>query len=354
MSAKKKDVEERVAKARKKAAPIFEQSRDNVVVDFPQAERAAALPAPVEVSPEEESRREVTAHVELLETLAREREESVESLKVDYDSVTVAEIERGPLLRIFRDQWRHQINYYMSERGGKLTLEDACTMADKEYRSPTPDERFQELMNYSMENVSFDQLMRMWTADSAKAERYFALVKNEAQREFATGHLAAQAFEPVDWMSTVWNRAQFLAVRDSFIAEYIPDGGIEYSLIDMMVQCYFMQQYWMKQTVERTKTDPRRESYEFEQWKQYKKYEAKARSQWDDTITHWEIPYASQLTCIENASRMVALFASLYQKALRQLNAHRMMKFKMLKIKAETRRINALTKQTLRLTEGRD
>jgi hypothetical protein len=338
----------RKAKIKEESTSV-EQSRSNVVVDFPQPES----PAPVEDSPSEEAK-EMAEQVELLETLARERQASVQRLTVDYDSTTISEHERGALLRIFRDEWRHQIRYHMSESGGNLSLEDACTMADAEYVHPTPDERLQELMNYSTENVSFSQLMRLWTADSEKAERYFACVKNEAQREFASGHMAAEKFKAAHWMNTVWHRAQFLGVRDTYIVEFQPEGGIEYSLVDMLVQCYFMQQYWMEQTVERTQTDPRRESYEFDKWQQYKKYEAKARaSQWDNP-THWEIPYATQLDCIENAAKMVALFASLYQKTLRQLNSHRMMKLKLQKIKAETRRINALTRQTRLLTEGRD
>jgi hypothetical protein len=49
---------------------------------------------------------------------------------------------------------------------------------------------------------------------------------------------------------------------------------------------------------------------------------------------------------------MVALFASLYQKTLRQFNSQRMLKLKLLKIKAETRRINALTRQTIKSSKG--
>jgi hypothetical protein len=370
---KKRMVEERVAKTRKKAAPVTEpppdkqteNKRGSVVVDFPQAEKADDGKAErrerlekallVEISEDDDAETKLAKQQAFQEALAETRWSDVNKLTVEYDSITVCEIERGALLRLFREEWRGQIRYQMSEVGGGLSLEDACTVVDAEYGpKPTPDERFQELLNCSMEQVTFSQLMRMWTADSEKAERYFGMVKNEAQKEFATGHTAAKAFEPARWMTTVWHRAQFLAVRDSFIIEYLPEGGIEYSLIDMLVQCHFMRQYWMEQTVERTQTDPRRESYEYAKWQEYKKHSAKAyRQQWDNP-THWEIPYASQLQCIENAANMVNVFSNLYLKTLRQLNAHRMMKFKMMKIKAETRRINALTRQTRLLTEGKN
>jgi hypothetical protein len=176
------------------------------------------------------------------------------------------------------------------------------------------------------------------------------MVKNEAQKEFATGHLAAKTFEPVDWMNTAWDRAQFLALRDTYLAEFVPEGGIEYSLVAMLVQCYFMQQYWMEQTVKRTRSDPRRESYEYAKWQEYKRHSAKA-VQWEHS-GYWEIPYASELQCVENAANIVALFSSLYQKTLRQLNAHRMQKLKLLKLRAETRRINALTRKAIKGTAG--
>jgi hypothetical protein len=335
---KQKDVEE--------AAPVTEQvEQRGEIVEFPQSEK----PAPVLVGGSTDA--EVKAMAEeaaLNEELARERQAlSVDSLTVDYDSMTLAEHERGALLRIFRDRWRGQISYHMSPEGGNLSLEDACVMADAEYgKIPTPEERFQELMNYSTESVSFDRLMRLWIADSSLAEKYFASIKQEGQREFSSGHMAAKVFEPAEWMNTVWQRAQFLAVRDSYIVEFYPEGGVEMSLVDMLVQCYFMQQYWMEQMVRRTRTDPRRESYEYSKWQEYRKYQAKA-VQWENT-GYWEIPYASELRCVENAANMTALFSSLYQKTLRQLNSHRLLKLRLLKVKAETRRINALTRKTLR------
>lgn len=328
----------RLKKREEEPAPEAPQ-QSGEVVEFPQPS--------VEAPPDDEAERERA----LQQLIEEARATSVDRLTVDYDSITIAEHERGALLRIFRERWRGMIRYHMSPEGGNLSLEDACTMANAEYgKIPTPEERLQELLNYSTENVSFNQLMRLWIADSGMAEKYFGRVKNEAQREFSSGHMAAKVFEPVDWMNSVWNRAQFLAVRDTYIVEFMPEGGIEFSLVDMLVQCYFMQQYWMEQTVKRTKTNPRRESYEYAKWQEYKRQVAKA-VQWESP-GYWEIPYASELQCVENAANMVALFSSLYQKTLRQLNAHRMVKLKLKKIKAETRRINALTRKTIKGADG--
>lgn len=59
-----------------------------------------------------------------------------------------------------------------------------------------------------------------------EAERYFELVRQEGQRDFCTGHRIAQVFEPVDWFRPLWQHAQFLSIRDTFIAEFEPEGAL--------------------------------------------------------------------------------------------------------------------------------
>jgi hypothetical protein len=159
-------------------------------------------------------------------------------------------------------------------------------------------------------------------------------MKQEAGREFMTGHLAATVFEPVDWMRSAWNRAKFLGVRDSFIDEYQPEGGVEIALIDTMAQAYFLQLHWTEESVRRTNADPRRHSYEYEKWEQYKRYEAKAQM-WENT-GYWEIPYASELACQEQAIKMADHFSRLFQRTVRMLDNHRIAKAKLKRLSIPT------------------
>ena len=62
-------------------------------------------------------------------------------------------------------------------------------------------------------------------------------VKEAAKQEFQSGHRAAAANEGTLSAGT-WQRAQFLAVRDGLAADWRPQNGIEWSLIDMMAQSY--------------------------------------------------------------------------------------------------------------------
>lgn len=166
----------------------------------------------------------------------------------------------------------------------------------------------------------------MWTHSPEEAEFIWGQMKQEAQREFATGHLAATVFEPVDWMRSAWKRAKFLGVRDSFIDEYEPEGGVEVALVDTMAQAYFLQLHWTEESIRRTKSDPRRHSLEYAEWRRYERAAHKARM-WDKG--HWEIPYASELECQEQAVRMADHFSRLFQRTVRALDNHRLAKAKL-------------------------
>ena len=60
-------------------------------------------------------------------------------------------------------------------------------------------------------------------------------LKAAARDELASGHRTAQA---LDWDGRPWDRARFLAIRDSFRAEYQPCPGIEAALVDLAAEAY--------------------------------------------------------------------------------------------------------------------
>jgi hypothetical protein len=261
----------------------------------------------------------------------------INKVTVNYESIGYAMYERGSLLRIFRKQFRRHVEYLMSDRGGKLCLEDACKQASVRYDQKGATELMEDLLKRDFESVSFSDLSRLWECSPEEAERYFELTKHEAQKEFCAGHLAAKVFEPADWLGSVWLRAQFLAVRDSFILEYNPDGGIEFALIDLLAMSFFMQNYWAEMSVKRTMTSPRRESHEYVEWNGYRAEEAKSR-RFDDG--QWVIPWVSEEHALRTATEMFDHFSRLFQRTLRQLNSHRLAKLKAKKLQAEIRWLN--------------
>jgi hypothetical protein len=267
-------------------------------------------------------------------------EEKINTLTLQYTSAGYAKHERGSLLRIFRKQFRRYVKFLMSKQGGALTLEDACKSASARHDEKGALELMEELLKRDFESVSFSELSHLWQCSPEEGEQYFELVKQEGQREFCAGHLVLQVFEPVVWFRTVWNRGQFLAIRDTFISEYEPEGGIEFALIDTLVMSFFLQNYWSKECVKRTMTAPCRESAEFQAWKYYQDEEAK-KLRYDSGF--WDIPYVSEDRAVRTATEMLEQFSRLFQRTLRQLNSHRLAKLKAEKLKAEVRRLQDRT-----------
>jgi hypothetical protein len=58
-----------------------------------------------------------------------------------------------------------------------------------------------------------------------------------------------------------------------------------------MTQSYVMQLHWTEEAMRRAQTEPRVESYDYREWKEGRKAEAKA-NQWE--TGHWDIPYQHQ------------------------------------------------------------
>jgi hypothetical protein len=264
-------------------------------------------------------------------------EKAISKVTVDYESAGYAEFERGSLLRVFRKEFRRHVGYLMSDDGGKLSHEDACKEASVRYDQKGAVELMEDLLKRDFDSVSFNDLSRLWECSPEEAERYFELTKHEAQREFCSGHVAAEVFKSADWLGSVWLRAQFLGVRDSFIVEYKPDGGIEFALIDLLAMSFFMQNYWAEMSVKRTMTSPRRESKEFVEWNGYRSDEAHRR-RFDDG--HWVIPWVSEEHALRTATEMFDHFSRLFQRTLRQLNSHRLAKLKAKKLQTEIRWLN--------------
>mgnify|MGYP001157990842 FL=1 len=122
-------------------------------------------------------------------------------------------------------------------------------------------------MSLPVESLHFVDLMELHSQAPRVAERFWERVKREARREFESGHLAANISFPVGYMKGVWNIARYIGVRESFIADWNPTGGIEISLIDMLAQSYFQWQYWLEQTVKRSQTREREEHPDYSEWK---------------------------------------------------------------------------------------
>ena len=92
------------------------------------------------------------------------------------------------------------------------------------------------MMRLPFESLHFVDLLKLQEFAPRVAERFWERAKGEGRKEFESGHLAANITFPVGYMKGLWNIARYLGVRESFIDDWNPQGGIEVALIDMMAQ----------------------------------------------------------------------------------------------------------------------
>jgi hypothetical protein len=223
------------------------------------------------------------------------------------------------LFRVMQRYLSEQIAYYRSVEGGSLSFEEARerTYSDKVMDEAAFNEAFDSVMTIPVDWISFSQLWELARDSPATAENVWEWIKQHAADELTSGHLAADALEPIGKLKEAWTRAKYVAIRESFCNEYKPKGGIELSMIDLLAQSYFMVQYWTKELSQRTMTEPRRLPYEYQKQVEWQK-KANPRG-WEEEKWNWEVPTIGESAAIEQAAQMLDRFQRMYFRALRQL-----------------------------------
>lgn len=221
------------------------------------------------------------------------------------------------LFRQFQKQYIRSVAFYRSTAGGSLSIEDARARAFHRCTNEEDAKKiFRELMKIRVESINFIDIYQLHSFAPRVAERFWEYIKEEGRREFESGHLAANITFPTGYMKEVWNVARYIGVRDSFIEEWKPKGGIEISLIEMMAQSWFQWQYWLEQTVRRSQTKEREEHPEYTKWMSYRKEQMRTAG-WTDGF--WFRPYVSEERAIEHAVKMADRFNRIFMRTLRQL-----------------------------------
>ena len=234
--------------------------------------------------------------------------------------VPVASLESkvgySSLLRQLHQSFVRDVAYYTSAEGGLLTLDQARAKAFHACDNKEEAKRqFQQLARMPLENLRFNDLDELYGIAPRVVERFWEKAKKEGRQEFLSGHLGANIVFPVGYLKQVWNIARYLGVRESFIEDWQPKGGIEVALIDMLAQTYFQWQYWLEQTVTRSETKLKEEHPDYQDWQRRRK-EFKQES-WADG--YWLKPTISERAAVEHAVQMADRFHRIFMRTLRQL-----------------------------------
>ncbi len=256
-------------------------------------------------------------HSQLFDQLeAKEFEPNDYKINIPVDSLE-SQVGYSSLVRQLHDSYTRTIAFYRSFEGGSLSADEAREQAFHRCENTEEAKKiFSRVMSYPHENISFDDLHTLSGYAPRVAERLWETIKEEGRSEFESGHLAANTMSPVHYMKNAWNIAKYLGVRESFINDWQPQGGIELSLIDMLAQTFFQWQYWLEETIKRSQTEPRKEHHEYQKWKQYNERTKNAHS-WQEGF--WFPPYVHEQSAIEHAVQMADRFNRIYMRTLRQL-----------------------------------
>ncbi len=102
----------------------------------------------------------------------------------------------------------------------------------------TPDEAAQDVTRITTrppDEVSWFDLTRLVEREPQALNAVWSGVKAKARQELASGHRTANALE---WQGRPWDRARFLAIRESFRADNPPRTGIEAALLDSAAEAF--------------------------------------------------------------------------------------------------------------------
>lgn len=236
--------------------------------------------------------------------------------RVHVNSLEMADVERGSILRELQRAYLERFAYLRSEKGGSLPPDEAREKAFEHLDEDGAARVLAHLNGVPVDSISFLDLAELWSASPHHAEGMWQMIKDEAQADFESGHMAAGVFAPVEWMREAWRKARYLGLRQSFVEEWQPRGGIELALVDMLAQSFFQYLYWTEESVKRSQTEPRREAEDYIQWKAAKAAEREA-SGWGPG--YWDIPYVCEQRALEHAAQMADRYNRLFLRTLRQL-----------------------------------
>jgi hypothetical protein len=158
-----------------------------------------------------------------------------DELAVASQAPTDAEI--GVIARRLAAAYEANIRWRMTE------LKETADEADRRTRTADDPEAQLCALDEPADQVSWWTLSPLIEANPEAGWAVWERVKAEAYDELVSGHRATLA---LCWDDSPWQRAQFLAIRQAFVDEWQPRGGIELTLIDQMAQAHSLYLHWIE------------------------------------------------------------------------------------------------------------
>ncbi|MDT7690174.1 MAG: hypothetical protein QOE46_2933 [Acidobacteriota bacterium] len=216
---------------------------------------------------------------------------------VEYVSEVSAEsAELAVVIAEMSSAFKSTIDFYKVEHGGGLTHEDAVRAAEEmqQWRR----KRIKE--GIPAREIGWTELAALGEVSLREAAEVWSHVREAAAVELESGARSAQV---IGGSASAWAFAEFVAIRDAFIDEWQPRGGIETAMIDMLAVAFSLQMYWA------TIAHERATRAHDEQRKDTSRYESAG----------WKSPYQSAADATEQANRFADGYNRQFLRVLRQL-----------------------------------
>jgi len=197
--------------------------------------------------------------------------------------------EAGSLGREMGRAYRREVEHHRKE----MRLEEADAWA----RGPSGGD-LARVDEAPPDQLDWWSLGRAAELDPARGRAAWERCLAEARAELGSGHRAAKA---VDAAGTPWERAQFLAILEAFVADWRPRGGVEAALVEALAQAYSTQLAWTARLTVLGGAEARRQDREVEQG------------------GYWVPPRVEAAAAVDQAAAMVDRFNRLFTRTLRAL-----------------------------------
>lgn len=134
--------------------------------------------------------------------------------------------------------YKEYVGFYREQMG--KSVEEALALA----ADPANDAFLDMLRKQPPNQLSWLSLNALAERDPALAGQEWRRLIDAARDEIESGHRAAAAVE--GFAHRPWDRARFLALRESLAREWGPGNGVEGMLVDMLAQAYTLYEEAMR------------------------------------------------------------------------------------------------------------
>jgi hypothetical protein len=193
----------------------------------------------------------------------------------------------GSLAREMARAYERMVDYYRRELSPAEADARALGGGDLDRLEATP-----------ADQLSWFDLGGATRLDPERAGAIWERAVAAARDELTSGHRAARAVESD---GGPWQRAQFAALLEEFVADWQPRGGIERALVETLAQAYTNQLYWTGRMTILSGTEARRQDRE-----------TTRRGEWSP-------PTIEAAAAIDQAAAMVDRFNRLFVRTLKVL-----------------------------------